>query len=114
ENQTAHFTQEFAAGIGKLVVLPVEPVFVEINHLQKAARQKLRRENVSNAGEEFVLTAAIDQRLQLHTLLQLRPAQKLFVAVRHGTERLVRTNRLDVGLYQGRIPADGGHLRALL
>src|ERR1700752_2029538 len=55
EHQAAHFAQEFAAHIVKLVVLFVEPVGVDENHLQKAVRQVLHRERkeISDAGENL-------------------------------------------------------------
>src|SRR6267378_8332810 len=42
--QTAHFAEEFAAHVVKLVVLFVEAVGVKEDHLQEAVRQELHRE----------------------------------------------------------------------
>src|SRR5258708_40152428 len=44
EHQAAHFAEKFAAHVIELVVLLVEAICVDEDHLQEAIRQKLHRE----------------------------------------------------------------------
>src|SRR5713226_9903764 len=109
EHQAAHFAQELAAYVVKLIMLLVEAVGVDENHLQKAVRQVLHRERkeISNAGENlFALGVGVRQRNQVHALGKIRAAQKVFVAGGHKSKIVVRFLILNVGFDQRRIPAD--------
>ena len=44
KDERAHFPEEFAADVIEIVVLRVQAAVVEVNHLQKTVRQKLRAE----------------------------------------------------------------------
>ena len=63
EHQAAHFAQEFAAHVIELVVLLIEAVGVNKNHLQKAVGEELhgereeaadRSKNLSTSGAAIV------------------------------------------------------------
>ncbi len=103
EHQAAHFAQEFAANVVKFVVLFVEPVGVDENHLQKAVRQVLHRERkeISDAGEKlFPLGISVGQRNQVDALGKIRAAQEILVACGCESKFLIRFQVLDVGLDQ--------------
>src|SRR5947209_17039395 len=54
--QAAHFAKEFPAHVVKLVMLLVEPVGVNEDHLQESVRQELHRERkkVADGAEELL------------------------------------------------------------
>ncbi len=109
EHQAAHFTQEFAAHVLKFVVLLVEAVGIDENHLQETVRQILHRERkeISNAGKNlFALGVGIGQGNQVHALGKIRAAQKVFVARGYKSELLVGLQVLNVGFDQRRKLAD--------
>src|SRR5436853_7795416 len=84
ENQAANLTQELAAHIIKLVMLAVEPVCVQVDHLKEAAREKFQREHIPQTADHLMFgTSAADQRLELHALGELRAPEKILVAIRH-------------------------------
>src|ERR1700732_254774 len=60
ENQAAHFAQEFAADVIEFIVLFIEAVGVDENHLQEAVGKVLHseREKVPDASEDFFAFAA--------------------------------------------------------
>src|SRR6266850_6470498 len=63
KHQTAHFAEEFAAHVVELVVLFVESVGVEKNHLQEAVRHELQSEGKEIAdGTEDLLPLGIAVR----------------------------------------------------
>src|SRR5580704_15422513 len=59
EYQAAHFTEKFAPHIVKLVVLFVESIRVDENHLQETVRKELHRERkeISHRPEDFLALA---------------------------------------------------------
>ena len=71
EHQATHFAEEFAAHVIELVVLLVEAIRIDEDHLQEAVRQELHgeREEVAN-GTKNLLALAVDVRQgnQRHTL----------------------------------------------
>src|SRR5215467_3218712 len=87
KDQAAHFAEKFAASICEFVVLAVEAVRIQVDHLQKAAGQKLRRKEPGNAREESLFGGTAgsvrDQRLQLDAFCQFGATQKIAVAVGH-------------------------------
>src|SRR5882757_7752994 len=85
ENQATHFAQEFPAHVIELIVLSVEAIRVDENHLQEAVRQVLHGEGeeVPDTRENlFALGVGIRQGNQVHTLGKIRTPQKVFVAGR--------------------------------
>ena len=89
EYQAAHFPQKFAAHVIEFVVLPVEAVVVNVNHLQETVGQVLHREGkeISNRGKDlFALSARFGERDQFHALRQIRAPQEIFIAVGHGAQ----------------------------
>src|SRR5713226_6277682 len=75
KDQTTNLTQKLAPEILDLVMLAVEPVHVQVDHLQERARDKFPGEKASPPAENLVLHAASPtlQRFKLHALPQLRP-----------------------------------------
>src|ERR1700731_3138002 len=59
EHQAAHFAEKFAAHIIKFVVLFIEAIGVDENHLQEAVRKVLHgeREKVPDTREDFLTFA---------------------------------------------------------
>src|SRR5712664_501246 len=81
--QAAHFAEEFAAHVVELVVLFVESVGVEENHLQEAVRHKLqrKRKEIADRTEDLLsLGIGIRQRNERHTLGKVGSAEEIFVA----------------------------------
>src|SRR5437588_9742076 len=71
KHQAAHFAQEFTSYIIKLVVLLIESIRVDENHLQEAVRQILHREReeVSDPGKYlFPFCVRVRQRDQAYAL----------------------------------------------
>ena len=96
-------------------MLAVEAVHVQVDHLQEAGRDKFRREEFPQASEDLLLHACFTvQWFQLYSLRQLRPAKKVFVAVRHCPQLLIWAEILDVRLHQWRVLAKQLHLCPLL
>ena len=85
EDQTTNFAQELAPNVLKIVVLAIEAIHVQVDHLQEALREKFRREEASQAAEYLVVlgSTAAGQRFEFNTLRQLGAAQKILVAIRH-------------------------------
>src|SRR5208337_5208645 len=92
EDQAAHLAKKFAAHVIKLVVLFVESIGINENHLQKAVRQELHRETeeVSDGAENLLaLVLGFVQGHQADTLRKVRASQKIFVPGRHLPQILV-------------------------
>src|ERR1700704_1818429 len=103
EHQTAHFAEKFAAHIVEFIMLFVETIGVDENHLQEAVGKVLHgeREKITDAGEDFFAFAAgIGQRDQLDALGELGAAEEIFISGRCEPEVLVRLEILDVGFHQ--------------
>ena len=63
EHQSAHFAEEFAAHIIELLVLLIEAICVDKDHLQEAVWQELHRERKEVAdGAEDLLPLAVGVR----------------------------------------------------
>src|SRR6202162_4528625 len=60
EHQAAHFAEEFAADVVEFIVLFIETIGVNENHLQEAIGKVLHseREKIPDAGKEFFAFAA--------------------------------------------------------
>src|SRR5713226_271149 len=102
KHQTTNLAQKLASDILNLVMLAVEPVHIQVDHLQEAARDKFRGEKAGPPTENLVLHAAgvMLQRFELHALRQLGSPKKVFVAVRYRSQELIRTDILYVGFHQ--------------
>src|SRR2546430_2492142 len=88
------------------VMRAVEAVNVQVNHLQEAAREKLRVEELSPASDQLVLYALVAvERLQFDALREFGAAEIIFVAGGSCPELLIRPEILDVGLDQRRVLA---------
>src|SRR5713226_4236198 len=116
KHQTTNLAQKLASDILNLVMLAVEPVHVQVDHLQEAARDKFRGEKTGPPTENLVLHAAgvMLQRFKFHALRQLGPPKKESVAVRYRAQLLIGGDILDVGFHERRILAKQLHLRLLL
>src|SRR6267143_4025066 len=91
KHQAAHFAEEFAAHIVKLVVLFVESVGVEKNHLQEAIRHKLqrKREEIADGTEDLLpLGIGVREGNERYTRGEVRRAEEIRVAGRGIAEDL--------------------------
>src|SRR6202795_711966 len=85
EHQAAHFAEEFAAHVIEFIVLLIEAVGVDEDHLQKAVGKVLHgeREKIPDASEDFLAFAAgLGQRDQLNALGKLSAAEEIFISGR--------------------------------
>ncbi len=101
ENQAAHFAKEFAANIVKLVVLLIEAVGIDKDHLQKPIGQELHgeAEEVSDGTDHFPpLAAGVIQGHERYTLSEVGAAKEVLVAGRHRAQVLIGLQVLNVGL----------------
>src|ERR1700692_3234111 len=92
KDEAAHFAEEFAAHIIEFIVLFIETVGVDENHLQEAIGKVLhgKREKIPDASEDFFAFAAgVGQGDQLDTLGKLSAAEEIFISGRSETEVLV-------------------------
>ena len=109
KHEATHFTQEFAPHVIKLVVLFIEAVRVQENHLQEPAGHELRRkrEEVADSAKDLpALAIGVRQGNQGDALRKVRAAKKIFVARGHGPEFFVRPLVLDVCLDERRVLPD--------
>src|SRR5712691_12568846 len=109
KDQAAHFSEEFAVHPLEFVVLLIEAVGIDKNHLQEAVRQVLHGEGkeISNAGENlFALGVGVGQGNEGHAPGEIGAAQKVFVAGRNKSELLIGFEILDVRLDQRRVLTD--------
>src|SRR5207249_2489862 len=91
KNQAAHLAQKRAPHILQPVMRAVEAVNVQVNHLQEAAREKLRVEELSPASDQLVLYALVAvERLQFDALREFGAAEIIFVAGGSCPELLIR------------------------
>src|SRR5712692_11094072 len=68
-DQTTNLTQKLAPEIFELVMLAVEAVHVQVDHLQEPARDKFPGEKAGPPAENLVLHAGVTvQRFKLHAL----------------------------------------------
>src|SRR6202051_4002628 len=92
EHHAADFSEKFAAHVIEFIVLFIETVGVDENHLQKAVGKVLhgKREKIPDASEDFFAFAAgVGQGDQLDTLGKLSAAEEIFISGRSETEVLV-------------------------
>src|ERR1700730_19212851 len=96
EHQGSDFTEKLPADIVKLVVLLVEAVRVQVDHLQEAVRQKLHgeRKHIAEAAKHFMLDAAagliaVRQRFKVDALGKKRATEEIMVAGRNGAQGVV-------------------------
>src|SRR6266566_6860104 len=109
EHQAAHFPKKFTPHVIELVMLLVEPVGVDEDHLQESPGYEFRRERkeVADGAKDLPsLAVGVGQGNQGHALGKIRAAKKVFVARGHGPEFFVRPLVLNVGLDQRRVLAD--------
>ena len=101
KNQATHLAQKLAPHILNLVVLAVEAIRVQEDHLQETARDKFRGEKAGKFAQNLLLHSRLMlQRLKVHALRQLGPAQEVLVAVRYRPQLLIRAQILDVRFHQ--------------
>src|ERR1700676_3808206 len=96
EHQGSDFTEKLPADIVKLVVLLVEAVRVQVDHLQEAVRQKLHgeRQHIAEAAKHFMLDAAagliaVRQRFKVDALGTKRAAEAISIAGWNGAREVV-------------------------
>jgi len=109
EHQAAHFAEEFALHIVKVVVLLVESIRVDKNHLQEAVGQILHRERkeIADAAENLpAFAVGVRQRDEVYAFAEIRLAEKILVAGRDVAQLGIRPQILDVRLHKRRILAD--------
>src|SRR5258708_1308065 len=83
EHQAAHFAEEFPAHVIELVVLLVEAIGVDEDHLQEAVLQELQSERKEVADRaENLLSLAVDVRQgdQVDALREVGAPEEIFVA----------------------------------
>src|ERR1700674_5388227 len=103
EHQAAHFAEEFAAHVIELVVLLVEAIRVDKDHLQEAVRQELHRERkeVADGAEDLLpLAVGVRQGNQRDALREVRAAEEILVAGGGVAKILIGLQVLDVRLNQ--------------
>src|SRR5579864_6521872 len=109
ENQAAHLADKFALNIVELVVLLVESVGVDKDHLQEAVGQELHgeRKEIADGAENFLsLALGIAERNKRDSLRKLRATEKILVAGGDFAQIFVRLQVLNVRLHQRRILPD--------
>ena len=103
KHQAAHFAQKFPAHVIEMVVLLVEAVRVDEDHLQEAVRQELHREGkeVADGAENLLsLAVVVRQGNQRDALGEVGAPQEIFVAGGRVAKFLVRLQVLNVCLHQ--------------
>ena len=109
ECQAAHFSKKLTPHVIELVMLLVEAVGVDEDHLQESPGYEFRREGkeVADGAKDLPsLAVGVRQGNQGHALGKIRAAKKVFVARRHGPEVFVRPLVLNVGFDHRRVLAD--------
>src|SRR5437870_3932481 len=109
ECQAAHLSKKLTPHVIELVMLLVEAVGVDEDHLQESPGYEFRREGkeVADGAKDLPsLAVGVRQGNQGHALGKIRAAKKVFVARRHGPEVFVRPLVLNVGFDHRRVLAD--------
>src|SRR5689334_9369472 len=79
KNQATHLAQKLAPHVLNLVVLAVEAIRVQEDHLQETARVKFRGEKGGKFPQNLLLQAGVTlERLEVHALGQLSTPQEVF------------------------------------
>ena len=109
EHQAAHFAQKFAAHVVEFIVLLIEAVGIDKDHLQEAIRQILHRERkeISDAGEELLaLGIHVGEGNQVYAARKIGASQEILVPRRHKAELPIGSQVLYIGFDQRRELAD--------
>jgi len=110
KHDAAHLTEEFAAHVVELVVLPVEPVGVDVDHLQEAFRHVGRGEHPAHVNErihgiELALPRS-EHRVIDDAAREVGLPEEVVVLHGYRTQLLVGLHFLNVGLDDRAEPAN--------
>src|SRR5262249_27560960 len=93
----------------EFVVLLVEAVSVDENHLQESVGQILhgeRKEVADGTEDPFALIVCVGKGNESNALLKIRAAEEILVAAGYEAEILIRLQILNVSLHERRVILD--------